>query len=1027
MALAGLRYFAVNPAKRTIMRNCLPKEKVLALLLLCLVFSTALMAQHTTIHGRVVSGDSALSNVTVMVRGATGAVQTDDNGAFTLDADLHATLIFSRVGFQTLTVGLNGRHSVEVSLVPSNQQMADVIVVGYGTQKRADVTGAVSSVPKDRLSELPVTNLFQAVEGSVAGVSVSNTSSVPGATPNVLVRGQNSITANSGPYVVVDGFPLTGTNGSINDINPNDVASVEVLKDASATAIYGTNGSNGVILITTKRGKPGKPVIQVNTYTGFDKLAHVLEPRDGPSYVQKYKDFMTETKQVQTGPVPNQSELANYNAAKTTDWIKQVTQQGVTTDNSLSISGGSKDVRYFISGEYEKQKGAIKGYQYHRAGVRANLDIDVTNFLTIGTSTYYAYNNYDGGQANLLFATAMSPYGVEYNPDGTYNIYPMYPELLYTNPLLGLYTTNINHTSTLSGNGYAEVKFGGVVKGLKYRLNAGSSYLPAAIYTYTGRDANNLLGQATTYNSETNHYLVENILTYARDFDKHHIDFTGLYSAEQRKYFVDAYTATGFVNDLLTYNNIGAAATLTPTSIYEQYAATPPPGNPNAGAKGSYQSKYNKLSQMARINYSYNDRYLLTLTARRDGSSVFGANTSKYGLFPSAAVGWNIAQESFMNNVRFVSNLKLRGSYGKTGNQAIDPYGTITSDNSVQNTMNGLTTIGVIGGTLGNADLHWESTTQANIGLDFGFFQSRITGNLDVYHSNTSGLILSRQIPSITGYASILDNVGKTQNEGIEFTLTTRNIVLKDFRWETMLNFSANKNKIVDLYGNHKSDTGNVWFIGHPIGVVYDYMRQGVWQQGEDPSKQDPTALPGDLKFADITNDGKVTAADKTILGQTSPKWTGGMTNTFHYRGFHLSVFIQTVQGLTKNDNDLNYVDETGRRNTPAAVGYWTPANKSNFWPALSYFNTRGYGYPMNASYTRLKNVTLSYTFPDKELSTAHISGLTIYATALNLYTWTKWIGWDPEDNYGMRGSTTWLSNYPEVRSIIFGVNLQLR
>jgi len=1027
MALAGLRYFAVNPAKRTIMRNCLPKEKALALLLLCLGFSTALMAQHTTIHGRVVSGDSALSNVTVMVRGTTGAVQTDEQGAFTLDADVHATLIFSRVGFQTLTVGLNGRHSVDVSLVASNQQMADVIVVGYGTQKRADVTGAVSSVPKDRLSELPVTNLFQAVEGSVAGVSVSNTSSVPGATPSVLVRGQNSITANSGPYVVVDGFPLTGTNGSINDINPNDVASVEVLKDASATAIYGTNGSNGVILITTKRGVAGKPVIRANTYTGFDKLAHVLEPRNGPSYVQKYKDFMTETKQVQTGPVPNQSELGNYNAGKTTDWIKQVTQQGVTTDNSLSISGGSKEVRYYISGEYEKQKGAIKGYQYHRAGVRANLDIDVTDFLTVGTSTYYAYNNYDGGQANLLNATAMSPYGVEYNPNGTYNIYPMYPELLYTNPLLGLYTSNVNHTSTLSGNGYAEVKFGGVVKGLKYRLNAGSSYLPAAIYTYTGRDANNLLGQATTYNSETNHYLVENILTYARDFDKQHIDFTGLYSAEQRKYFVDAYTATGFVNDLLTYNNIGAAATLTPTSIYEQYAATPPPGNPNAGAKGSYQSKYNKLSQMARINYSYNDRYLLTLTARRDGSSVFGAKTSKYGLFPSAAVGWNIAQESFMNNVRFVSNLKLRGSYGKTGNQAIDPYGTITSDNSVQNTMNGLTTIGVVGGTLGNADLHWESTTQANIGLDFGFFQNRITGNIDVYHSNTSGLILSRQIPSITGYTSILDNVGKTTNQGIEVTLTTRNIVLNDFRWETMINFSANKNKIVDLYGDHKSDTGNVWFVGHPIGVLYDYVRQGVWQQGEDPSKQDPTALPGDLKFADINHDGKVTAADKTIVGQTSPKWTGGITNTFHYRGFHLSVFIQTVQGIMKNDNDLNYVDETGRRNTPAAVGYWTAANKSNFWPALSYFNTRGYGYPRNASFTRLKNVTLSYTLPDKDLAKAHISGLTIYGTALNLYTWTKWIGWDPENNYAMRGLTTWLTNYPEVRSIIIGVNLQLR
>ena len=1009
------------------MRNCLPKEKVLALLVVCLVFSAALMAQQTTIHGRVVSGDSALSNVTVTVRGANHAVETDETGAFTVQADSHATLIFSRVGFQTLEMAIKGRSSLNVNLVASNQQLADVVVVGYGTQKRIDVTGAVSSVPKDRLSELPVTNLFQAVEGSVPGVSVSNTSSVPGATPNVLVRGQNSISANSGPYIVVDGFPLTGTNGSINDINPNDIASVEILKDASATAIYGTNGSNGVILITTKRGISGKPVIRLNSYTGFDKVAHILEPRDGPSYVQKYKDFMTETKQVQTSPVPNASELGNYNAGKTTDWMKEVTQQGVTTDNNLSLSGGSKDVRYFISGEYMKQKGAVRGYQYHRAGVRANLDINVTDFLTIGSSAYYSYNNYDGGQANLLFATAMSPYGVEYNPDGTYNIYPMYPELLYTNPLINLYITNINHTSTFDGNGYAEVKFSGVLKGLKYRFNAGTNYVPAAIYSYTGRDANNLLGLGTTYNSETNHYLLDNILTYTRDFGKHHIDFTGLYSSEQRSYFVDAYSGTGFVNDLLTYNNMGAAATITPASVYLQYDATPPPGNTNVGNKGSYHSQYNKISQMARINYSYNDRYLLTLTARRDGSSVFGAKTSKYGLFPSAAIGWNVGQEDFMKNVNFVSNLKLRGSYGKTGNQAIDPYGTITTDNSVQNTMNGLTTIGVVGGNLGNNYLHWESTTQANIGLDFSVVQNRIAGTVDVYHSNSSGLILKRQIPSITGYTSVLDNLGKTTNQGVEITLTTRNIVMKDFRWETMINYSANKNKIVDLYGDRKSDTGNVWFVGHPIGVIYDYVRQGVWQQGEDPSKQDPTALPGDLKFADITNDGKVTAADKTILGQTTPKWTGGMTNTFHYKNFHLSVFIQTVQGIMKNDADLNYVDETGRRNTPAAVGYWTPANKSNYWPALSYFNTRGYNYPRNASYTRLKNITFSYTLPDKALEKAHLGALTIYATGLNLYTWTKWIGWDPENNYATRGSTTWSNNYPEVRSIIFGINLQLR
>jgi TonB-linked SusC/RagA family outer membrane protein len=982
-------------------------------LLFCLASPTFLWAQQI-VKGRVTSGDSALTSVTVQLKGSSRATQTDQNGQFSIEAPNGAVLLFSSVGFATREVTVNSRSNLDIRLLPTDKVMNDVIVVGYGTQKRADVTGAVSSVPKDRLSELPMTNVFQAVEGSVAGVSVTNTSSVPGATPSLLIRGQNSITANSGPYIVVDGFPLTGTNGSINDINPNDIASIEILKDASATAIYGTNGSNGVILITTKRGTTGKPVIRLNTYTGFDKLAHVLEPRNGPSYVQKYKDFMTETGQVQTGPVPNASELPNYTAGKTTDWIKETTQQGITNDNNLSLSGGTRDVRYFVSGEYLKQKGAIKGYQYHRASVRANLDVNVTDFLTVGTSAFYTNDNYDGGQANLLYATAMSPYGVEYNPDGTYAIYPMYPELLYTNPLLGLYTTNINHTSNLNGNAYAEVKVGGILKGLKYRLNAGSTYIPAAIYTYTGRDANNLLGQATTYNSETNHYILENLLTYARDFGKHHIDFTGLYGAEQRKYFVDAYTATGFVNDLLTYNNIGAASTLTP-------------GSTGSGTNGSFQSKYNKVSQMGRINYSYNDRYLLTLTARRDGSSVFGANTSKYGLFPSAALGWNIGQENFMKTVRFVDNLKLRGSYGKTGNQAINPYGTITTDNSDQNTFNGLTTIGVIGGNLGNADLHWESTTQANLGLDFGLINTRISGTIDVYHSQTDGLILSRQIPSITGYSSVLDNVGKTSNEGVELTVTSRNFVTKDFRWETSLNFATNRNKIIDLYGDRKSDTGNVWFIGHPIGVIYDYDRQGVWQQGEDPSKQDPTAKPGDLKFADLNHDGQVTAADKTILGQTTPKWTGGMTNTFHYRNFHLRVFIQTVQGIMKNNADLNYVDETGRRNTPAAVGYWTPANQSNYWPALSYFNTRGYGYPTNASFTRLKDITLSYTFPDKVLEKAHLGALTIYASGSNLYTWTKWIGWDPENNYSMRGTGNWTNNYPEVRSVVFGLNVSLR
>jgi hypothetical protein len=340
---------------------------------------------------------------------------------------------------------------------------------------------------------------------------------------------------------------------------------------------------------------------------------------------------------------------------------------------------------------------------------------------------------------------------------------------------------------------------------------------------------------------------------------------------------------------------------------------------------------------------------------------------------------------------------------------------------------NGVSQIGVQASNLGNANLHWESTVSTNLGIDFSLLKNRITGTIDAYSSKTSGLLLSRGLPAITGYGAVLDNIGKTANKGLEITLNTRNIKMKDFRWETNIVYSTNKNKIVSLYGDGKDDLGNRWFLGKPIGVIYDYKMTGVWQTGEDASKQDPGAKPGDLKFADLDGDGKITANDRTILGQTAPKWTGGITNTFHYKQLSLSVFIQTAQGMLKNNADYNYADEAGRRNTPAEIGYWTPTNGNNQFQALSYTNTRGYGYPHNASYTRIKDVTLSYVFSQRILDQLHIAGLTVYASGRNLHTFTKWIGWDPEDNYSTRGSGDWTNNYPQTRTIIFGANISLK
>jgi TonB-linked SusC/RagA family outer membrane protein len=980
----------------------------------------AVVKPDKTISG-VVTNDKGepLTGVTVAEKNKSNAVITDEKGYYSIRlADENAVLVFSSIGYESQEASIASLLSLNIILKTANKALDEVIVVGYGSQKRSDITGSVASVPKERLSKLPVTNILHAIEGSVAGVNVTQTSSVPGSSAAVLIRGQNTITAGTGPFIVVDGVPFSKSGGGTNDINPNDIASIEILKDASATAIYGVNGANGVILITTKRGIAGKPAIRYNTHVGFDDIAHMLDPSSPQQYVKKYADWFKQVNptQTQVNVLPNAYEIANYNAGKTVDWLKEVTQQGIFQDHNVSISGGTKDMKYYLSGDYLKQKGAVKGYQYHRASLRSNIDINITDYLTTGTSLSYTNNNYDGGRANFYLAAAMSPYGTLYNAAGGYEIYPMNPELLYTNPLLGLNTDRIDRSNNLTANTYAEIKPGGVLKGLKYRLNTGYTYVTTLLASYTGRNANNTIGSASTSNSETKNWVVENILTYDKNFGAHHIDFTGLYSAQQRNYFATAFNATGFINDELSFNNMGAGATISGGTIF--------PGQPYTG---SYKDKYSLVSQMGRINYSYDSRYLLTVTARRDGSSVMGSNTSKYGVFPSFAAGWNISNEKFLDNVRLINHLKLRTSYGKSGNEAIGVYGTITTAGTVRYPFGGTSNIGVLASNLGNSDLHWETSKTFNVGLDFGILNNKINGSIDIYSTKTEGLLLRRNLPIITGYSFVLDNLGITKNKGIEITLNSDNISTTNFKWQTTVVFSSNKNRIVDLYGDRKSDLGNRWFIGQPINVIYDYKLAGVWQAGDNHAV-DPGTKDGDLKFADTNGDNKITPDDRIILGQTAPKWIGGLTNTFRFKNIYLSIFIQTFQGALNNNVTLTYADEAGRMNIPAETGYWTAENKNNSRPSLAYNSgTRGYGYASDNSYTRIKDVTLSYSFAQNLLDKLKLGSLTLYASGRNLYTFTDWIGWDPENNYSFRGSGDWTNNYPLTRSIVFGANITLR
>ena len=979
--------------------------------------SAAVLQQVKKITGVIkdATGEPVIG-ANVIVKGTTNGTMSDIDGKFSLEVPAGAVLSISYIGYVAQEIPVKNQTDLNILLKEDSEMLDEVVVVGYGVQKKSDVTGSVTSVSKERLEKLPVTNVLQAVQGAAAGVTITQASSIPGDAPTALVRGQNSINANSGPYIVVDGVPINKTGGSLNDIAPSDIESMEILKDASATAIYGTNGANGVILITTKHGRSGKPTIKYSGYVGFEDFSNKLQFCNGDQIIQRYKDYVTinpgET--MYNENVKYQAEVDNYNAGIETDWIyDEASRTGIITDHNVSVSGGAEKVQYYVSADYLSQKGVLVGYDYKRYSLRTNLDVDVTDYLKVGSNTYIASHNRDGGRVNFLLAEASSPWAKEYDENGNYEVYHMYSETMFVNPMI--YTTRDAERRqwNASINGYAELDFGKIfnpLTGLKYKFNGGFSYAPKRESTYSGATANDLNGTGKIFNAETQTYTIENILSYTRDFGKHHIDLTGLYAASRKKYSESSAQGQKFINDDLSFGNLGSAETATVTS---------------------YADLYTTVSQMGRVNYSYDSRYLFTFTVRRDGSSVFGEN-NKYGVFPSVALGWNVARESFMQKTNdWLSNLKLRLSYGMAGNEAIGVYQTLVKLDNHKFAMGGNSVVGLYPNSrMGNNDLSWETTKTFNTGLDFGFWNNRLSGNIDVYFSKTSDLLLQRNLPRISGYSNVYANMGETQNKGVELTLNSKNIVTRDFTWGTSLVFSWNKNKITDLYGDGKDDLGNRWFIGQPIGVIYDYDQVGIWQEDEigrgDHEKWDSTAEAGDVKLADRNGDEKIDDDDRHVKGQTTPKWIGGLTNTFTYKGLSLSVFIQTVQGLMKYNNLIGIAgDEMGRRNSTTEIGYWTPENKSNEWRSLrKQSNKHGYGFAQDASFTRIKDITLSYTFPAELMQKAHLGGLTIYASGRNLFTFTDWIGWDPETRQDSRGSGDWEDNYPMTKSYVFGINL---
>ena len=973
--------------------------------------------QAGVVKGQVTdkNGDGVIG-ATVKVKDAQAGTVTDYDGNFSLNVQKAGTLVVSYIGYLTKEIAFTPGQTLNITIEEDATALDEVVVVGYGVQKKSDVTGSVTSINKDRLSKLPVTNVLQAVQGAAAGVTISQGSSIPGDAPSALVRGRNSINAGTGPYIVVDGIPISKSGGSLNDINPGDIESMEILKDASATAIYGTNGANGVILITTKHGKEGKPSVSYNGYIGFENFAHKMDYCNGAQITQRYKDYVAQNpgETMYNDFVKNQNEAEAQAAGRETDWLyDMVSQTGIIQDHNVTVNGGAEKIKYFISGDYMSQKGVLKGFNYKRYSLRMNIDADVTNYLKIGTNSYIVSHNRDGGRVNFMMAEAMSPYGKVYEDDGSYCIYPMYTESLFFNPMRDINQDHERRQWNINLNAYAELNFGNIWKpltGLTYKFNFGYSFVPKRENYYNGAEQNDPNGYGYIFNAETQSRTVENILTYAKDIQKHHFDITLLYASSRKKYHDNTATGAKFINDELLWHNLGGGGTQT--------------------AK-SYTDLYKTVSQMGRLNYSYDSRYLFTFTVRRDGSSVFGAD-NKYGTFPSIALGWNIANEKFMEKADWLNNLKLRLSYGKAGNEAIGVYETLAKMSNAALTMDGQSATALYPSSrMGNSGLGWETTKTFNIGIDFGFLNNRINGNIDFYTSTTTDLLLQRNLPKVSGYSNVYMNMGKTANKGLEITINSKNIVTKDFTWGTNLVWSWNKNEIKDLYGDEKSDIGNRWFIGEPISVIYDYEMVGIWQKDEiergDHLNWDPQAQPGDVKLRDVNGDGKIDPNDdKTIQGQTTPKWIGGLTNTFTYKNLSLSIFIQTVQGLKRNNSLLGTAsDEMGRRNSPTEIGYWSESNPSNEFRSLSKTSNRwGYGFPCDASFTRIKDVTLSYQFPAQIINALRISALTVYASARNLATFTSWKGWDPEADITQRGWRDYENNYPMTKSYVFGLNV---
>ena len=981
--------------------------------------------QTTTINGQVIDSKGiAMPGVTVIEKGTTNGAITDAKGNFKLNvAGAASVLVVRFIGYNDQELPVGTQTSFTITLTENVRALNDVVVVGYGTQKKRDVTGSVTSVGSKELANQSVPDVGQALEGKAAGVQVIS-SGAPGSNVTVQIRGVGTIN-DASPLLVIDGVPTPADVNYLNNLNMNDVASIDVLKDASAAAIYGSQGANGVLIITTKKGSSGPGHLNFNFFAGVQSVAHTIPLLNAKQFTQLNNEELTNNNQATN---PAYANPASFGAG--TNWQNAIFRNAPMQSYSLSYSGGTDKSDYYVSLGVLDQQGVVIDSKYRRYNLQVNTNQKVLSWLKTGINATLEHDEKPSGGGSISGALSANPAQPIYNTDGSYSG-PVGQSQWYgsvTNPV-GQYNLTQNNTNgyNVLGNLYAEAT---IIPGLTFRTTPG---LTATFYdTRTWSPENNLQPspQAQSYLAESYNksitYNWDNYLTYDRTFGKdHHLTVLAGTSAEASNFNYLSGNITGFASTLTQQLNDGATL-------------------PNVGGDGSQWSLF---SLIGRANYSYKDRYLLTATVRRDGSSRFGAD-KKYGTFPSASFAWRVSQEPFFKDITFFDDLKFRAGYGETGNQNIGNYGFASALTPGVYNFNGTVVPIEILENPSNPELSWETIKQSNIGIDATFLHDRITLSVDAYLKKTTGMLVPYVLPISTGFTGTTEiNAGKMQNKGIEVNINSRNLT-GVLSWTTNFNISFNQNKILSLDQNASLFPGGssiglngylaINQVGHPVNSFYGYVTQGIFQTYFDVQAHAAQVngsdiynrtSAGDIRFKDLNNDGIINASDRTIIGNPNPKFIFAMNNTWSYKGIDLSVALQGVYGnQIFNANNITQEAMSGANNQVAYVlSRWEGAGTSNTVPRAIYGDPNENSrlsdrYIEDGSYLRIKNLTLGYTLPKSILEHAGIKSVRIYASAQNLYTFTKYTGVDPE--VGANGID--LNVYPVTRTISLGLNFGL-